>query len=391
MATVQKRGDSYRIIVSCGYDSHGKQIRRSTTWTPKPGMTKKQAEKELERAKVLFEEQCKNGASGGNIKFEAFTKQFLEERVNGKLKENTRQRYYRFTDRTFPALGHLRIDKITRRHIQRFVSSLEADGMNQQTGGKLSPKTVRGYLSFVSTILEYAVELDMIPMNPCHNIKVAEGKRFERKIFTIEEAQRFIELLDTAPLVRKTFFILAIYGGFRKGELLGLEWKDINFKANTVTIRREAEYTTDKGHYTDTPKTDKAYRVIHLPVPIMDILKRRRIEQTEQRLKAGDLWEDSDRIFVNELGRLLGNASMYNWLRRFCESNNIPPVSIHSFRHLNASLLITSGVDPRTVSASLGHSQTSTTLNIYAHTFAEAQAQASEAIANALNLNQKKA
>ena len=173
--------------------------------------------------------------------------------------------------------------------------------------------------------------------------------------------------------------------------MLGLEWKDINFKANTVTIRREAEYTTDKGHYTDTPKTDKAYRVIHLPVPIMDILKRRRIEQTEQRLKAGDLWEDSDRIFVNELGRLLGNASMYNWLRRFCESNNIPPVSIHSFRHLNASLLITSGVDPRTVSASLGHSQTSTTLNIYAHTFAEAQAQASEAIANALNLNQKKA
>ena len=111
----------------------------------------------------------------------------------------------------------------------------------------------------------------MIPMNPCHNIKVAEGKRFERKIFTIEEAQRFIELLDTAPLVRKTFFILAIYGGFRKGELLGLEWKDINFKANTVTIRREAEYTTDKGHYTDTPKTDKAYRVIHLHVPIMDI------------------------------------------------------------------------------------------------------------------------
>ena len=173
MATVQKRGDSYRIIVSCGYDSHGKQIRRSTTWTPSPGMTKKQAEKELERAKVLFEEQCKNGASGGNIKFEAFAKQFLEERVNGKLKENTRQRYYRFTDRTFPALGHLRIDKITRRHIQRFVSSLEADGMNQQTGGKLSPKTVRGYLSFVSTILEYAVELDMIPMNPCHNIKVA--------------------------------------------------------------------------------------------------------------------------------------------------------------------------------------------------------------------------
>ena len=96
MATVQKRGDSYRIIVSCGYDSHGKQIRRSTTWTPSPGMTKKQAEKELERAKVLFEEQCKNGASGGNIKFEAFAKQWFQEYAEHTLRPKTIERYKQF-------------------------------------------------------------------------------------------------------------------------------------------------------------------------------------------------------------------------------------------------------------------------------------------------------
>ncbi len=82
----------------------------------------------------------------------------------------------------------------------------------------------------------------------------------------------------------------------------------------------------------------------------------------------------------------------YNWLKKFCNKNDMRFLGIHSFRHFNASVLITSGIDARTVSASLGHSNTSTTLNIYAHTFAEAQAKASEAISSALNMTfQKKA
>lgn len=82
---------------------------------------------------------------------------------------------------------------------------------------------------------------------------------------------------------------------------------------------------------------------------------------------------------------------MRHWLTKFCKRNNIRYVNVHSFRHLNASLLINNGVDVRTVSATLGHSQTSTTLNIYAHAFQEAQAKASEAVANALDFKQKNA
>ena len=86
----------------------------------------------------------------------------------------------------------------------------------------------------------------------------------------------------------------------------------------------------------------------------------------------------------------MGPDSVRHWLGKFCKREGLRYVNVHSFRHLNASMLIRNGVDVRTVSAALGHSQTSTTLNIYAHAFDEAQAKASEAIADTLNLDWKK-
>ena len=391
MATVQKRGDSYRIIVSCGYDSHGKQIRRSTTWTPSPGMTKKQAEKELERAKVLFEEQCKNGASGGNIKFEAFAKQWFQEYAEHTLRPKTIERYKQFKERTYQAIGHLRLDKITPRQIQTFIHSLEADGLNQRTGGKLSPKTIKNNLSFISSIMDYAVSMFMIDSNPCRNVSLPSAKPIERDCYTLEEAQHFLELLEAEPLQWRTFFTLAIFSGFRRSELLGLEWKDIDFKSGVVNIRRTSQYIKERGIYTDATKTKGSQRSLKLPASVIDLLRQHKIEQSKERLKLGDQWVNTDRLFVAWNGYPLNPNTPLNWLNRFFKRTDMRRVNIHSFRHLNASLLITNGVDPRTVSASLGHSQTSTTLNIYAHTFAVAQAQASEAIANALNFNQKKA
>ena len=111
--------------------------------------------------------------------------------------------------------------------------------------------------------------------------------------------------------------------------------------------------------------------------------------QTEQRLKAGDKWQESGRLFVTWDGRPLNPNSCENWLKRFFRRTGMRRVTVHSFRHLNATLLIGAGADIRTVSAVLGHSQTSTTLNIYAHSFAAQQAAASEAVANILDLHKK--
>ena len=137
--------------------------------------------------------------------------------------------------------------------------------------------------------------------------------------------------------------------------------------------------------FTDTTKTVQSQRALKLPAAVFDVLRQHRVEQVQERLRMGDQWHDSQRLFVNAFGEPMHPNTPYHWLKDFCQETGQRFLGVHHFRHLNASLLINSGADVRTVSASLGHSQVTTTLNIYAHTFAEAQTRAGEAVAEALS------
>lgn len=394
MSTVTKRGETYRITVSCGYDMNGKQIRKSMTWKPAPGMTKKQIEKELERQKVLFEEKVQSGQySDGTIKFEAFAREwFTQVEKEGNHKHGTIKRFHQLEERTYEAIGHLQIGKINTRQIQSFINNLAEDGINQQTGGGLSTKTQSLYLNFISDVFNYAIECGFAANNPCRNVRTIKKPKKESTVFTPEQAQQFLKLLyEQAPEKYKMFFTLAIYGGFRRGELLGFEWKDVDFETGIITVNRTSLFSKEKGTYTSTPKTKTSQRSLKLPDTVIMQLRRYKTEQIKERMKLGDQWIDTDRIFTAWNGEPMGVDSARHWLTKFCNRNGLPCVNVHSFRHLNASLLINNGVDVRTVSATLGHSQTSTTLNIYAHAFQEAQAKASEAVANALDFKQKNA
>ena len=157
-----------------------------------------------------------------------------------------------------------------------------------------------------------------------------------------------------------------------------------------VRIRRTSQYLKERGVFTDTTKTAQSQRSLKLPAAVFDVLRKHRIEQAQERLLLGDRWHDSQRLFVNAFGEPMHPNTPYNWLKDFCRETGQRFLGVHHFRHLNATLLINSGTDVRTVSASLGHSQVTTTLNIYAHTFAEAQARAGEAVAEALALGNTK-
>jgi len=115
MASVEKRGDSYRITVSGGYDISGKQIKQQMTWKPKPGMSEKQIEKELERQKVLFEEKVKNEHFvTSSVKFEVLAKEWIAQaELEGNLKVLTMKRLKQCQERTYQAIGHLPVGKIT--------------------------------------------------------------------------------------------------------------------------------------------------------------------------------------------------------------------------------------------------------------------------------------
>ena len=390
MATVTKRGDSYRIKVSCGYDVNGKQVIQTKTWKPEPDMTARQVKKELDRQCVMFEEECKKGQVVATIKFETFAEQWFEEYAKINLRNTSFERMKQLTARVYPAIGHLRLDKITGRHIQQFINDL-INSTSERTDRPLARKTVIHHLSFISDVFSYAVKMDMLTYNPCRKVTVPKGEAKEKDIYTIEEITRIFELLDgeNVPTKFRVFFKLAVYSGYRRGELLGLEWKDVDFENNTIKVRRTSNYTAKKGIYTDTTKTKKSQRTQKYPQYVMDMLWELRKEQDEQCARMGDKWQDYDRLFIKWDGSPMNNNTPYFWFKEFCEKNSIRFCDIHSLRHLHASLLINAGVDVVAVSGDLGYSQVSTTTNIYCHMFQEAQARTSQAIADALIFDKK--
>lgn len=385
MASIEKRGNSYRIKVSCGYKADGTQVTQRMTWTPDEGMTEKQIEKELQRQAVLFEEDCKRGQITSAVKFEAFCEEWFEDYAKLNLKSTTYTRQRQLTKRVYAAIGHIRLDKLTTREIQKFINSLAKDGVNENTGKALSKKTMVHYLSFISTVIDYAIKMDMLTDNPCRRVTIPKGDKKERKILTIEQTEEFIKLLQTTPLKYQAFFMLDIYSGMRRGEMLGLEWKDIDFQSGVIHIQRTSNYTKARGIYTDTTKTESSVRFVKVPVEVVDILRQYKAEQNTEREKMGSKWHDTDRLFVKYDGQPMNPQTPYGWLKEFCEKNGLPFYGIHQFRHLHTSLLIGAGIDPTTVSGLLGHSQVTTTLNLYSHMFRENQIKACDAVANALS------
>ena len=142
MATYTKRGNSYRIRASVGYTVEGRQIMKSKTWTPAPGMTDRQIEKELNRQMVLFDEECRGSAlTDGHIKFQVFAEQWFVEYVDKTLGKRTQHNYRQMTPRIYEAIGHLYLDKITPRQIQRFINGLGEPGASHADSGRgLSPQ-----------------------------------------------------------------------------------------------------------------------------------------------------------------------------------------------------------------------------------------------------------
>ena len=390
MASISKRGKSYRIKVSCGYDAHGKQVSQFRTWTPEPGMTKKQIEKDVQRQAFIFEEECAGGTTVSAIKYEDFSEQWFAEYANIRLKAGTIAGYKNMTPRIYKAIGHIRMDKLTPRHIQKFIVDLtecKRFDTPKKNGGKLSTKTIKLYKSFISTVCEYAVRMQVIKENPCKNVTIPKVTTPEKDFYSVEEAQRLLELFAQEPdenYMFVCFYTVAIYTGFRLGELLGLEWKDIDFDNNVLSVKRTSLYTKEKGIYTDTPKTATSIRSLKVPQGVMDCIAKWQGLQKAQCEKLGAQWIDTDRIFTKWNGDYLCRQSPAHFFHNFCDRTGMRYVSCHSMRHLNASLLVNAGVDVKTVQSCLGHSTPVTTLQIYLHTFQQAQARAMNAIAEAL-------
>jgi len=378
MATVKKQGRGYKITVSNGHDINGKHIRHHTTWVPDPGMTKKQIEKELNRQMVLFEELVKTGGLrvSGNVRLVEFTERFMRDHIKVNRKPNTAARYERDLRRINKAMGHLKLSQITPAHINAFAAALQGPDV-KDGGGKLAPSSVNTILRTLSAALGYAVKWGYIQNNPAINAE-GPGQEYSEVSYLDEaDARIFLRELKTQPIKWRALVTCDFLSGFRRGELLGLQWPDIDFDRELVYIRRTWNYTGESGCYFGTPKSARSRRPVHLSPAFFAVLKEYKCWQDQQRIQLGDAWKGSPkdpRVFTTDDGRPVFPTSPTWWISKFSRKIGVQQISTHSLRHTYASLMISDEVPIVEVSKQLGHARASTTTDYYGHVIAAAHA-----------------
>ena len=400
MATARPKGRGYEIRAYCGLGIRGNRLDKSRTWVPDPGMTKKQIEKELERQKVLFEEEIKGGVClDEGTRFFDFAKQWMEEHGKGNLAPMTYRRYTDHLKRINQAIGHKKLKDITPPMLNSFYRNLTEDGIckkkwkdengNWCTGGKLSPRTILDIHRVVSSILNTAVKWGLIPSSPASKATPPRVPRNEISCLDEHEVQRMIELLSGEPVQYRTIAFLALLTGMRRGEICGLEWKDIDFDNQQMRVVRSSQYIGNKTIITKEPKTQSGVRQFALSDTACTILRQHKVWQNEVRLSLGDQWNSTDRLFTTWNGLPIFPDTLTGWFRDFTRKHDFPPVTFHSLRHTHATLLIAEGTDIATVSKRMGHASVSTTLGTYTHALKSKDAEAARALDAMLNLNTK--
>lgn len=212
---------------------------------------------------------------------------------------------------------------------------------------------------------------------------VSNGRRPKRIIRYLDDkqAKQFLEVLMRCKDIRiKTAFIILLFTGMRRGELAGLEWKDVNFKDRTISICRTSNYSKSCGLYTKEPKTESSIRTITFSQIVKNQLYEYWLWYYSNKKCLDDKWVETDRIFIGKNGNSI-NPQIFNmWLTMLRIRYDLPYFTIHSLRHTNITLQIAAGIPLTTVSGRVGHSRTSTTTDIYAHFIKTSDRQAADAL-----------
>lgn len=253
-------------------------------------------------------------------------------------------------------------------------------------------------------MLSCAAAWNLISYNPCRNVSAPKQNRANSDIkhFTLEQVNYFLQSIEEEDTQHKVIAYLAIISGMRVGELTALTWDDINYKDNTINIDK-ATSMVKGGQIITPPKNKTSVRVISVPTEIMSLLKQLQLEQKAKRLQLGSKWVDANFVFVQWNGEQINYYTPSHWFRKHLQRYNealmssdlsqaekdkrfLPNITFHGLRHTSATLLISQHVDVRTVSNRLGHAQTSTTMNIYAHSLKQSDENAANLLGDILQV-----
>ena len=389
--SIEKRGkNSYRLTVSEGFDLNGNpMIHRKTVHG-----TKKDAEVEL--AKFVTEVQNGLVVDGKSLRFSEFTEIWKRDYGSKELAPTTYKRYCRMLEtRLLPYFGHFYINKIRPTDIMKFYDLLEKDTQlvrkKDNNGAKtkkpLSGKTILEHHRLLRAMLHKAVYWQLIVANPAERVQAPKARKPKRKSYDDEQTKILLENLEKLSVEEtkyKVAIILTVFTGVRLGELMGLEWQDVDFKNGIISINRSSQYLSDMGVFTKTPKTESSIREIAIPEFIISLLEEYKLWYEDQKSIYGELWTNSDRLFVQADGKPMHPSSISKWFVKYVSTIGLPVINFHGLRHTNASLLVAQNVDIAVVSARLGHAQISTTLDFYVHPLLSHNRKAGYALENLL-------
>ena len=240
----------------------------------------------------------------------------------------------------------------------------------------LSDKTILEHHRLISMIMALAEKELLVPYNPAAKATPPKVSKKEADYFQPEEVMEIVKALEDVPIKWKAMAYILIDTGCRRGELMGLQWSNVDLDKGIMMIKQALLYTKAKGVYVGPPKTGRP-RAVCLAPETITVLKKWKTEQLRTKILHGNIWQDTGFVFTKDDGTVMHPDSITDWLNKFSEANDLPHIHPHAFRHTVASILISNGIDPVTTANELGHANANTTQAIYAHQIARARAEAS--------------
>ena len=380
MANIQERRNkdgkliSYSIRVHRGRGADGKQLKPyTTTFDVLPTWKEETARKKAEAFASVFEKECRDGIKTDNRqRFDGYCDYVIGLKEQRGVKHSTIVRYKELTTRIYPVIGHIKLCDLRVDHLNDLYTSLSADGLNKKTGGKLSTKTIIEHHRLISTVLEQAFKERLVIFNVARQAELPQMEKKDVNYFQPEQIEAIRNALENEQPKWKMLVHLLLITGARRGEILGLKWDKVDFDKNRIYICNSILYSSDRGVYEDTPKTEKSKRYVTLPKETIDELRRYRQYQAQEFFKNGIPQSINGYVFSQIDGTAMHPDSVTDYLKKFSKKYNLPHINAHAFRHTMASMLYFNGVDSVSISKRLGHAQVSTTANIYAHIIEEA-------------------
>ena len=361
--SVRKRGTKWYYRYR---DYDGKQVERVG------GNTKKEA---LCKLNEEINRKNRGYSRPAEMKLSEYLLFWLEEYIKPFREENTYLKYKRdINNRINPIIGSIPLCNIKAYHIEQVLKSTRK--LKNNKGTYLSETTIQKYYGVINTALNRAVKLQYIIENPCKYVDPPKRKKYTASILTIDEYKKIYNSLDCNKFndyIFKLALNITVETGLRRGEMCGLCWSDIDFKNNTIFISKALKRVNNKYTIGDTKNHHS--RTLPISDSLVDQLKHHKKLQNELKLRYGSHYIKNffdnieyDLIFTEECGKYITPSRFLQRIKRKCKYENINKIiRWHDLRHTNATLLIKQGVNMKIIQERLGHTQFSTTADIYSH------------------------